>query len=491
MRKAVIRPGALALAAAITLAGCADMSGIESHATPRDAQSVGLPATGTDGIAVGDRWWQEFGDGQLDRLVIQALEGNPTLQVAQARLARSQAFADVARAATLPQVNGQVDLLRQRYPQHSLYPPPLAGSIQESGSAQLSGSWELDFFGKNRAALAAALGTARAAQADVQAARVLLASNVVRAYLQLARANDQYEVARRTLAQREHSLRLVRDRVQAGLDTTLELRQAEGALPEARQQMEAMREQAQLARHMLAALAGQGRRDVVPAEPSLAALRAVQTPSELPADLLGQRADIVAARWRIEAAASDVKNAQAQFYPNINLAAFVGLSSLGLGRLLEAGSTQWGVGPAIRLPVFDAGRLRANLRGRTADLDAAVESYNAAVLDAIRDAADQVASAQSIARQQQQQRDAQGSAESAYQIAVQRYQAGLGSYLNVLAAETAVLNQRRLAVDLAARALDTQVALARAFGGGYRGDAPGASAVAPLSTAGARQLTSH
>src|SRR5204863_9039953 len=132
----------------------------------------------------------------------------------------------------------------------------------------------------------------------------------------------------------------------------------------------------------------------------LAALNAIAGPAQLPASLVGQRADIVAARWRVEAAGYDVKNAKAQFYRNINLMAFVGLSSIGLGRLLNTGSEQWGVGPAVRLPIFEAGRLRANLRGKTADLDAAVESYNAAILDAIHDAADQIASGRSVARQQ-------------------------------------------------------------------------------------------
>ena len=252
-----------------------------------------------------------------------------------------------------------------------------------------------------------------------------------------------------------------------GLDTNLELHQSEGALPEARQQIEALQEQAELAQHALAALTGQGNKAVVRTPPSLAALKAIATPAQLPADLLGQRADIEAARQRVEAAGYDVKNAKAQFYPNINLLGFAGLSSIGLGRLLESGSAQWGVGPAIRLPIFEGGKLRANLRGKAADLDAAVESYNGAVLDAIHDAADQIASSQSIARQQAEQRAAQASAESAYQIALQRYKAGLGTYLNVLTAETAVLNQRRLAVDLAARALETQVGLVRAFGGGY------------------------
>jgi NodT family efflux transporter outer membrane factor (OMF) lipoprotein len=460
---------AAAAAAAITvLAGCADMSGIESQAKVRDAASVGLAADGTSTFTADPQWWHAFGDAQLDQLVAQALEGNPSLKLAQARLARAQSVTDTARSAKYPHVEGSLDASRQHFTENGLYPPPIAGSTLNSGTLQLNGSWEIDFFGKNQAALEAALGSARAAQADVEAARILLASNVARTYFQLARLNDQLGVARRTLAQREDSLKLVQDRVRAGLDTQLELRQNEGALPEARQQIEALQEQAALTRNALAALTGQGNRAVVQTQPTLATLKAIPTPTQLPADLLGQRPDIVAARWRVEAAGHDVANAKAQFYPNVNLTAFVGLSSFGLGKLLDIGSEQWGVGPAIRLPIFEGGRLRANLRGKNADLDAAVESYNASVLDAIHDTADQLASSQSIARQQAEQRQAQASAEGAYDIALQRYKAGLGTYLNVLAAETAVLNQRRLGVDLAGRALETQVGLIRAIGGGYR-----------------------
>jgi NodT family efflux transporter outer membrane factor (OMF) lipoprotein len=291
-------------------------------------------------------------------------------------------------------------------------------------------------------------------------------------------------VAQRTLEQRQQSLQLVSDRVRAGLDTNLELRQSEGSLPETRQQIEALREQATIAEHALAALTGAGNRDVVAKQPSLARLKAMPVPTQLPSDLLGERADIVAARWRVEAATQNVRSAKAQFYPSINIAGLVGLSSFGLGKLLDMGSTQWSLGPAIHLPIFDAGRLRANLRGNTADLDAAIESYNASVLDAIRDTADQLASAQSIARQQAEQASAQQAAEAAYDIALQRYKAGLGTYLNVLSAETGVLAQRRLAVDLAARALDTQVGLVRALGGGAGGAPAGPSlaAATPVAT---------
>jgi NodT family efflux transporter outer membrane factor (OMF) lipoprotein len=476
----------LAIALALSLAACADFSSVKpSEATARDAASLGLVATTEAQSAIAADWWRAFGDAQLDRLVSQSLEGSPNLKLAQARLTRARAASEIADSALRPQLGGQVDITHQRFTENGLYPKPLAGSIDDTATAQLAGSWEIDFFGKNRAALNAAVGNERAAEADAQAARLLLASQVVRNYLQLGRLNDQLTVAERTLAQRTETLKLVRDRVDAGLDTRLELRQSEGGLPEARQQIEALREQMTLTRNALAALAAQPQiaRDIT--APSLNAIKAQTLPGTVPADLLGRRADIMAARWRVEAAGQDVRNAKAQFYPNVNLTAFAGFSSIGLDNLLKAGSLQWGIGPALRLPIFEGGKLRGNLRGKNADLDAAVESYNGAVIDAVREVADQLTSIQSLVIQQREQAAAQEAAEGAYDIAVQRYRAGLGNYLNVLTAESSVLTQRRQQVDLAARALDVQAQLARALGGGYVPDAapPVAAAVRPESHA--------
>ena len=464
---------------AALLVGCADMASIGPKAALRDAASFQLPAAELDAITLDSHWWTAFGDAQLDRLVDKALQGNPSLRVAQARLARARAVVDVTASAGKPQLNAAIDLTRQQLSENYIYPSPLGGSIQNFGNLQLNGSWELDFFGKNRIALEAAVGAAHAAAADADAARVLLASNVARGYLQWARLNAQLAVAERTLAQRDETLRLVRDRVSAGLDTRLELRQSEGGLPEARQQIEALREQIALAQHALDALVSEPNvtQSLVP--PAQAAIKNIALQPVLRADLLGRRADIVAARWRVEAATQDVAEARTQFYPDINLVAFAGVQSIGLDQLFKRGSAQWGVGPAIRLPIFEGGKLRANLHGKSADLDAAIESYNATVLDAVRDVADQISSTQSIARQQQEQGIAQGAAESAYDIALQRYRAGLGNYLNVLTAESSVLSQRRQGVDLVARALDAQVGLARALGGGWK---PELSAAASPAT---------
>jgi len=186
--------------------------------------------------------------------------------------------------------------------------------------------------------------------------------------------------------------------------------------------------------------------------------------------LLGQRADVSAARWRVEAAEQSVQSARAQFYPNINLTAFAGFSSIGFNQMFKAGSEQWGVGPALSLPLFDSGRLRANLGGKTADRDAAVESYNSTVINAVHDAADQLASRQAIARQQAEQVQAAQAAQDTYAAVQQRFRNGLLNAQQVLTAETAVLAQRKQAADLATRSLQNQVALARALGGGFHSE---------------------
>ncbi|MFI4888596.1 MAG: TolC family protein, partial [Burkholderiales bacterium] len=191
-------------------------------------------------------------------------------------------------------------------------------------------------------------------------------------------------------------------------------------------------------------------------------------PSTVPAELLGRRPDVIALRWRIEAARKDVASAKAAFYPNVNLLAFVGLQSLGAGNLLTAASRMIGAGPAVTLPIFDAGRLRANLAGKDADQDIAVEQYNQTLADAMRDVVDQLASFRSIREQRTQQQLALATARQAYDLALLRYREGLGNYLQVLSAEQPLLEQQRLDADLHARELDVSIGLIRALGGGYQ-----------------------
>ncbi len=469
-------PVAMVLAAVVGLSACAQMGDRPTLDPMQDATSLRLESANAGDTNLASNWWHEFGDAQLDRLVEQALVANPSLQVVAARLARTEAMASGLGAAAGPQINGSLDITHQQYTANGAVPPPLAGSVRDSGTLQLGASWEIDFFGKNQAALQGALGQVRVAQAEGSAARMLLASRVAHTYYQLARLNDQLRVAHQALSQREQALALVKDRVSAGLDTRLELRQSEGGLPDARLQIEILKEQATLAQLALAALVGEPNQPLKLADVSLITARHVELASSIPSDLLSRRADISAARWRVEAASQDVNNAKAQFYPSVNLVAFAGLSSIGLDRLIDSGSEQWGVGPAVRLPLFDGGRLRANLRGKDAELDGAVASYNATVIDAVREVASGLASLEAITRQQTQQHASLVASEDAYGIAVQRYDAGLSNYLSVLATEATVLQQRRQTVDLSARAIDSQISLMHALGGGYRAELPTALA---------------
>lgn len=453
------------LVAALALAGCANFSGITPQARELPATALGASAAFADWPQTD--WWARYNDVVLNGLIEQALGQNLSLQLAQTRLQKAQAAAGLADAARQPQLGLAVDSTRQRFTANGLYPPPLAGAMQTSSQALLSASYEVDFWDKNRSALQAALSQVRAAEAEQQAARVLVSAAVARGYFQLARLVELRELAQASLQQRSQTLALVQQRLQAGLDTQVELRQAEGNLPLARGEAAQIDEQIALSRHALAALLGQGPDATANLSPRLSPVATPVWPDALPADLLAHRADISAAKARVQAALGQVAMAKAQFYPNINLNAFAGFASLGLSRWLDAGSQTYGVGPALHLPIFEGGRLRATLSASTADADAAVQSYNQTLLDAARDVADQVASLRSLQDQAREQQAAHAAADAAYALALQRYQAGLSTYLTVLTAENAVLAQRRAATDLKARALDLSVALNRALGGGF------------------------
>jgi NodT family efflux transporter outer membrane factor (OMF) lipoprotein len=461
-----------ALACAACLMGCAAHGELPVPATLLSASALELHGDVAT-TAIDEAWWQAFGDVDLDALVQRALRDHPSLLAAAARVATADAAAARVDASARPMITGRLDATHQRFSENALVPPPIAGSVKDNATLQAGLGWEIDFFGRHRASLLAALGTAGAARAEARGARVLLAASVVRQYVQLARSCAQRGLAERSLAQRAEVLDLVRHRVQAGIDTSVELRQGEGALPQARQSIDTLDEQIASRRHALAALTVQPPSGLDMLAPRLDRLQRVPLPAHVPADLLGRRADIDAARLRVQAAAQSLKAARAEFYPSVNLVAFAGASALGLDRLLDTGSRQAGIGPAISLPLFDAGRLRANEAGRAAELDAAIAVYNAAVLEAVREAVDQVDTLRFVERQQTEQAQAAAAAESAYRLARQRYRAGLGSYLVVLSAESDVLARRRSGIDLVARDLEAQADLMRALGGGY--NAPGST----------------
>ena len=466
-----------ALAAVLALAGCASQGPAHQPLARLGSADVGLndsaSLSAADATALASsQWWTGLGDAQLNQLIDQALAGSPSLAASNARFEKAAALATASSTASDVRGTLSADATRQRYTANGMIPAPIAGNIYNSGNLQAGLSWSPDFFGKHGADLQAALGQARAAKADSAAAANQLAAQVARSYIALARLIAQKEVAERTLGQRQSLLSLSEQRTRAGLDSQVELTQAQAGMPDAQTQIEMLGEQITLARRTIAVLCAQAPDAQNALSPRLSVLRIQPVPQALGADLLGRRPDVVAARWRVEAATQGIESARADFYPDVNLTAFVGLNALGLDNLLQGSSRQMGITPALRLPIFDGKRLRAQLRGKQADLDTAIAQYNGAVLDAVKQAGDAIASVQSLQRQQQLQTESLSKAERAYDFAVQRYQAGLGSQITVLNTETQLINQRHLAVDLQARELDTRVALAVALGGGWSDDTP-------------------
>jgi NodT family efflux transporter outer membrane factor (OMF) lipoprotein len=464
----------VAAAATVSLlAGCASDGGLKPQSQMGSADSLAAKATLSQ-VSVSAAawpaadWWKRYGDAQLDRLIEEALAGSPTLRIADARVRQAMAIEGLANAALAPQVTANARSNRQLYSENSNVPKPLAGSWQWANEATLNFSYELDFWGKNEAGLQAAIGRKNAAEVDAQATRLLLEVGVTQTYLRLSQAHAQLELAQSVLKQREHVLELTRQRVAAQIDSSVDLKQAEFGIPVAREQIAAARESIALLQTQLAALTGAGPdRGADIGRPQLRTVRPAGLPSAVPSELLARRPDVVAQRWRVEAQLQDIKVAKAQFYPSFSLTGLIGLQSLGFGKFLQGGSQVTSLAGGLSLPIFDGGRLRSNLALRNADYDVAVEQYNLTLVDALRDVVSQLTSIQWLQERAAHQSEALVTAQQAYDLALQRYQSGLGNYLQVLIAESQVLAQRRVQIDFDTRAFDLDMNLVRALGGGY------------------------
>lgn len=471
-RRSTQKPVLALLACALFLAGCASVDGIRPGAQPISAVAIGKTAlpVNADSHWPDAQWWAGYGDAQLDKLIARALQNSPGLATAQARLARAQAAASLASANREVQVNGAADATYGRFSEnHQVPKPPLGkgGEYASQGRLALDFAYDLDVWGKNAALIRSATAQVQAAEFDQAAARLALTTSIVRSYLQLAAQHESHDLLLAMQKQRSAIRELSRQRVSSGLDTRVELMQStsnEAALGSELAQTEAAQA---LTRLQLAALAG----DMPDAAGAIARPQvraaAFNVPANLPLDLLGRRPELAAQRARISAAIGDADAARALFYPNINLAGVIGLQSIGLSKLLDSGSLMSSVGPAIRLPIFDAGRLRANYSAKTADIDTAIGQYNQSVIAAAQDVGEQLARAGALAREEQSSSAALQAIEEAYRLAMLRYKGGLSSYQAVLAVEGQLLAQQRAALELRARRQDIQVALLRALGGGF------------------------
>jgi NodT family efflux transporter outer membrane factor (OMF) lipoprotein len=455
---------ATALFLAALIAGCAP-SNVAPNVHIVESRALGLQ--GRDAAPAAD-WWLGLNDRQLDRIMSDALAGNPTLDEVLARLRLASAGVEAQKGELLPQIG--IDAQEQPSRLSGAYeiPPPFAGTDRWVGVIQTNLSWTLDFAGKQHALIRQAKSSADAAALDTAAARVALSGAVAQTYVGLARAEEQIRIAEAFVRSRQDSLALAHTRSGNNLASDFEIRAAETLLAEAQQSLDKAKGDRALMTHALAALAGRGA-DAYPgvAAPTLRFDAALPLPASLPANLLERRPDLLAARARIEAASAGRAAARADFYPSVDLRAFLGVSSVNLAALLTSKALTYGVGPSVHVPVFEGGRLRAQYKAATADIDTATASYNALALRAVQEAADALSGIESNAAEAADQRRILGGLAEVVRLDEVRVRTGLGTQLDVLASGDRLLQGRQTQADLDAEGLTHRIQLLVSVGGDF------------------------
>ncbi len=458
----------MAVSGLALLGGCASVPSPSVGAGPKGVADFGVASTAAgQGEWPVAQWWQGYGDAQLESLMTEALADAPDMRAADARVRQALAAAQFSKADLLPSVGASAGVQVQRQSYTMGFPAPRGWD--DNGRARLDLSWDIDFWGKNRAAYAAALSTARAAEAERAQAALLLSTAIASHYADLAGLYADRDAAQDAVTVRSRTLDLMTERQANGLENRGAVERAASARAQALGDLAATDEAIAVLRYQIAMLMGQGPdRGERITRPSAVGRIKAGLPSDLPLQLLGRRPDIVAARLRIEAAEKRITVAERSFYPNINLSAFIGLSSLNLSQLVRHDSMMGGVGPALSLPIFQGGKLRAQYRLSEADYDLAVAQYDQSLTHALAEAASAAKSMAMLETRLNHARAAHEAAAAAHRIANDRYRGGLANSLDVLAAEDALIATRRVRAALETRALTLDIDLIRALGGGYQ-----------------------
>jgi NodT family efflux transporter outer membrane factor (OMF) lipoprotein len=442
----------------------------DSYATQRSLQAP------TTAAWPGSDWWTAYNDPQLTSLIEEALKGSPDLKAAEARVHQAEAQSEQAGAALLPSLGAKGAINATAVSINAKGIPAsvkdfLPHNVQYFPQVGANLDYQLDFFGKNHAAVAAASSQTRAAEFELAAARLQISTGVASAYADLIRLTADRAAAVEAVRVRGDSLTLVSDRLKNGLENQGQLAQSSAEANISRGDVAALDARIEQARHTLAAMVGMGPdRGLDIAVGANTLTTPFGLPSNLAADLIGRRPDVAAARLRASAAADKIKMAHADFYPNFSLTGSVLSLALTPDQLISHGITIAQFGPAVSLPIFQGGRLKGAYRNAAAQYEEAVANYNKTVVQALHDVADAVSQQKSIAVQLDYARKASADSEKAYNLATLRYKGGLSPYLVVLTAESTLVTQHQVAADLQAQTLAANVALVRALGGGFIDD---------------------
>jgi multidrug efflux system outer membrane protein len=431
------------------------------------------PASPGDAAPRGD-WWTLYGDQTLDGLERKIETANPDLAVALARYDEARALAAQARANLFPQVVASGSVTNN---QQSANRPLRVGGPDNYDNDTLgaSASYELDLWGRVRNLVAQGRAEAQASGADAASVRLSLEAQLADAYLGLRGLDAQGKVLTDAADAYARALALTQDLHDGGAVAGLDVGRAQTQLQTARAQLIDVAASRALLEHEIAALVGEAASSFSLA-PNPVLLDPPHTPVAAPSVLLQRRPDVAAAERRAAAANAGIGVARAAFYPQITLGAAAGFESAGGVNLLQAANSWWTLGPNVTLPLFEGGRLKAQLRQARDQFTEASASYRSTVLAAFQEVEDNLALCNRLADEARAESAAVEAARRTEDLATTQYQMGAVTYLDVVTAQTADLDAQRTALVIATRRLQASVDLLRALGGGWNGSIPSTTA---------------
>ncbi|MEW6169022.1 MAG: efflux transporter outer membrane subunit [Pseudomonadota bacterium] len=466
---------------AVCLSACSLPRRVEPPALERPAPlgSLQLPA----GTWPTSDWWTVYGDPQLDRLIRLALREAADLQLASARVQSAESAMRLTAAQAGLSVNGSAQWSRRRMSDNGILPTEFLG-IEWYSQADIGVQlrYQLDWWGKRRAAVEAAAGELRAAAAQADAATLAIQHAVADTYFAWLGDQARLAVARDALAAQERLADIARLRVRRGVDLPDQAQAALAQLAAAREQRAALEGAARVRLAGLAALVGVSMDRLPRLVPRPLPAVAQGLPADASLDLVARRPDITASRWLVQAALRRTDVARAEFLPDLSLAALAGLSSIDMDRLFEGSSRVFELTPAVHLPIFNSGLLKANYGASRAQLDAAIASYRSTVLAAVREVSSQALLAQMLAERRREQGEQLDAVRQLSASAASRLRQGVSDARELLQAQLRLFSQRDSALQVDAQALATDLALVRALGGGYRDPSDAQTAKASTSS---------
>lgn len=471
MRKQTIT---LTLAATVSLllAGCTLAPRYERPAAPvADTWPTGPaydPAQAADKTAA-DLPWREFiVDENLQKVIELALTNNRDLRSALASIQSARAQYRIQRADLMPQINGDVSATRAK--SFNSASGTTAESEYYTASVGLS-SFEIDLFGRVRSLSNAALESYFATSEAGRATRISLIAETVSAYLTLAADNSQLELARRTVESAQRSMDVTRKRLEAGVSSRLDVRQAETIYQQARVDLASTTALIAQDRNALELLTGSRVPDeLLPKELPDNHHWLADVPAGLSSSVLLTRPDVLQAEHQLKSANANIGAARAAFFPTLSLTASTGLASTELSDLFNNGASVWSVGPSLTLPIFSGGANVANLNYAKAQRDLYVSQYELAIQTAFKEVADALAVRGTIQEQLDAQRALVDAAADSYQLAEARYSKGVDTFLNALDAQRTLYSAEKSLVSARLTASDNIVTLYRVLGGGLAGE---------------------